>query len=88
LSRDVTAGFAPAETALPGVGQSHGGVEMRARDGPKSENESHQRGARSHRVGEQGNGHVSPRELLTHDAGTDHRGKQKGRAHRLSDNTA
>jgi len=88
LSHDVTCGFVPDETTLPSIGQSDGRVEMRAGDGSKSEDEGHQRGTGRQRVGEQCDGHVPPGESFAHDAGPNDSDEQKGRAHRLGDNSA
>jgi len=53
LRGHITRYFTPRQPALRSIGQRHGWIEMRSRNGAESENESYQRRAGSESVGKQ-----------------------------------
>ena len=66
---------APRHAALRSVGKRNDRVEVRARNGPKRENERDQSRAGRERVCQQRDRDVSAREALAHDPRTDDDGE-------------
>ncbi|MEI9969345.1 MAG: hypothetical protein WDM87_12240 [Terracidiphilus sp.] len=85
LSDDIGGRLAPGDSAQPCVGQRYGRVQMRSGDWAKGENDCDKRGARSKRIGEQGDRNIARREAFAHDSRADNRGKKKKRPNEFRD---
>jgi hypothetical protein len=83
LGHRVSNSLFPAQRALECCGERHRGVEMRAGNRAEDRDEHKQAGTRRQGVREQGNGGVTRRQLLAHDARSDHDGEQERGAERL-----
>jgi len=65
--------LAPRQSALRGVRQGDGGVEVRSRNRPEREDQGYQHGARGDGIRQQGDGEVSAGQPFAHNSGADHR---------------
>jgi hypothetical protein len=83
LGRDVDRDVAPPDAPLPGVGERHRGVEVRAGHRPEGQDQGHQPGAGRDGVRQERDRHVAAGEALSHDAGSDDGGEEEGRPERL-----
>ena len=85
LGEEIAGHLAPRQATLTRVREGHRGIEVHAGDRPERQDEGDQPCARRHRVGEKRDRHVAARQLLAHDARTDDRREQEGRAQSLGD---
>ena len=78
LRRDVEWHFTPRDAALRSVGESHGGIEVRARDGAERQDQGQERRARRQGVREKSDGDVASRQPFGHDPGAHDSCQQHG----------
>src|SRR5207249_122031 len=78
LRRDVEWHFAPRDAALRSVGERHGGIEVRARDGAERQDQGHERRTRRQGVREKSDGDVASRQPFGHDPGAHDSCQQHG----------
>ena len=78
LGKDVRGSLAPGDSSFDCIRQRDRRIKVGAGDGAEAKNQGDKGRACRQRIGEQRDSSVAARELLRHDAGADHRGKEKG----------
>jgi hypothetical protein len=88
LRKHVSHRFGPGDTVFYRIGERNRGIQVRARNRPKRQNESEQRCTCRNRVRQQSNGDIPACQPFAHDSRADHSGHQERAAEKLSRQSA
>jgi uncharacterized membrane protein len=83
LRSDVGGRFSPSNAALQGVSDSDSGIEVRSRDTPECQNQSHKNRAGCYRVGKKSESDTAAGKSFGHDSRADYSGNEETRSYEL-----